>query len=97
MEDFVAEEEEQEDKKGDLKGSVNLEGQDEDEENNKNDEEKEEKNNENETGGEEKVESSNEEETAEEEKKDYNEVNYWKPEIKSNDDIMSAILNDLDD
>ena len=96
-EDFVAEEEEQEDKKGDLKGSVNLEGQDEDEENNKNDEEKEEKNNENETGGEEKVESSNEEETAEEEKKDYNEVNYWKPEIKSNDDIMSAILNDLDD
>ena len=89
-EDFVAEEEEQEDKKGDLKGSANEMGQEEDEE-------KEEKNNENEIGGEEKVESSNEEETTEEEKKDYNEVNFWKPEIKSNDSIMSAILNDLDD
>ena len=94
---FVAEEEEQEDKKADLKGSVNLMGQDDDEENNKNDEEKEENNNEN--VGEEKVESSNEEETTEEEKekKDFNEVNFWKPGIESNDDIMTAILHDLDD
>ena len=31
-----------------------------------------------------------------EEEKSFNDVNYWKSEIKPDDDIMSAMLNDLD-
>ena len=29
-------------------------------------------------------------------KKKYNDVNFWKADIIPNDDIMSALLNDLD-
>ena len=46
----------------------------------------------------EKAEEGNEEEASSEteEEKSYNDVNYWKTEIIPNDNIMSAILNDLD-
>ena len=46
----------------------------------------------------EKAEGGNEEEASSEteEEKSYNDVNYWKTEIIPNDNIMSAILNDLD-
>ena len=46
----------------------------------------------------EKVEESNEEEASSEteEEKSFNDVQYWKPEIIPTDNIMSAILNDLD-
>ena len=46
----------------------------------------------------EKAEIGTEEEASEEteEEKSYNDVNYWKPEIKPDDDIMSSIINDLD-
>ena len=46
----------------------------------------------------EKGDTGNEEEASSEteEEKSFNDPNYWKPEIIPNDDIMSAILNDLD-
>jgi hypothetical protein len=46
----------------------------------------------------EKEETGNEEEASSEteEEKSFNDVNYWKPEIIPNDDIMSAMLSDLD-
>ena len=46
----------------------------------------------------EKPDKGTEEEVSEEteEEKSYNDVNYWKSEIKPDDDIMSAVLNDLD-
>ena len=46
----------------------------------------------------EKAEEGNEEEASSEteEEKSFNDVNYWKTEIIPNDNIMSAILNDLD-
>jgi hypothetical protein len=46
----------------------------------------------------EKVEESNEEEASSEteEEKSFNDVQYWNPEIIPTDNIMSAILNDLD-
>ena len=45
-----------------------------------------------------KREAGKEEEASEEteEEKQYNDVNFWKSEIKPDDNIMSAILNDLD-
>ena len=42
------------------------------------------------SGGEEEVSEETEEE------KSFNDVNYWKTEINPDDNIMSAILNDLD-
>ena len=46
----------------------------------------------------EKPDTGPEEEVSEEteEEKSFNDVNYWKSEIKPDDDIMSAMLNDLD-
>ena len=46
----------------------------------------------------EKPDAGPEEEVSEEteEEKSFNDVNYWKSEIKPDDDIMSAMLNDLD-
>ena len=46
----------------------------------------------------EKGDTGNEEEASSEteEEKSFNDPIYWKPEIIPNDDIMSAILNDLD-
>ena len=46
----------------------------------------------------EKAEEGNEEEASSEteEEKSFNDVNYWKTEIIPDDNIMSAILNDLD-
>ena len=101
-EPYFNENEEDEDTKKDITGSVNLLDQDEEEENKeKNDEE----NNENKNEGKdnekekEKEELNKDESSASEETesdKQFNEVNFWKPEIKPNDDIMSAVLNDLD-
>ena len=99
---FNAEEEEQEDtaKKPGLKGSVNLLDQNDDEENKGEENEKNnnENENENENAGEgkEKGEGEKEESSTEEEDKNYNDVNFWKADIIPNDDIMSALLNDLD-
>jgi hypothetical protein len=92
---FNNEEEETDDKKNDLKGSINM-NQDEEEENNENKEENNENNEDNEN--EPKPEENKEESSTEESEKDkeFNDVNYWKPEIKANDDILSSILKDLD-
>ena len=59
------------------------------EENNENNEE-----NENEPKPEENKEESSTEES--EKDKEFNDVNYWKPEIKASDDILNSILEDLD-
>ena len=97
---FNAEEEEQEDtaKKPGLKGSVHLLDQNDDEENKGEENEKNNNENENENAGEgkEKGEGEKEESSTEEEDKNYNDVNFWKADIIPNDDIMSALLNDLD-
>ena len=47
---------------------------------------------------EEKKKEESEKNTSEESEKDkiYNDVNFWKAEIVPNDEIMSAVLNDLD-
>jgi hypothetical protein len=100
-------EEEEDKKKSNLKGSINLEQGDEEENNEKNNEENnegEEKEKENEGEGEGKEEGQKEEEkekpneesiTTEESEQDkiYNDSNYWKPEIKPNDDIINEIMN----
>ena len=92
---FNNEEEEIDDKKNDLKGSINM-NQDDEEENNENKEENNENNqdNENEPRPEENKEESSTEES--EKDKEFNDVNFWKPEIKASDDILSSILEDLD-
>ena len=95
---FNNEEEETDDKKNDLKGSINM-NQDEEEENNENNENKEENNENNEENeNEPKPEENKEESSTEESEKDkeFNDVNYWKPEIKASDDILNSILEDLD-
>ena len=102
-------EEEEEKKKSNLKGSINLEQGDEEENNEKNNEENnegEEKEKENEGEGEGKEEGQKEEEKGKEkpneesvttegseQDKIYNDSNYWKPEIKPNDDIINEIMN----
>ena len=92
---FNNEEEEIDDKKNDLKGSINM-NQDDEEENNENKEENNENNedNENEPRPEENKEESSTEES--EKDKEYNDVNFWKPEIKASENILSSILEDLD-
>ena len=102
-------EEEEDKKKSNLKGSINLEQGDEEENNEKNNEENnegEEKEKENEGEGEGKEEGQKEEEKEKEkpneesvttegseQDKIYNDSNYWKPEIKPNDDIINEIMN----
>ena len=94
---YFNEEDEQEDnKKLDIKDEVEEEKEEKDEK-----EEKEEnvgEKDEKEEGVEEKKESEKEESSTEETEKDkdYNDVNYWKVDIIPNDDIMSSIINDLD-
>ena len=93
---FNNEEEEVDDmKKNDLKGSINL-NQDDEEENNENKEENNENNEENEN--EPKPEENKEDSSTEESEKDkeFNDVNFWRPEVKPDDDILSSILRDLD-
>lgn len=92
---YFNEEEELDDKKNDLKGSINL-NQDEEDQNNENREENNEDNedNKNEPSPEENKEESSTEES--EKYKEYNDVNFWTPEVKPNDDILSSILKDLD-
>ena len=64
------------------------------------DKEKENENENEKEKGDEKIDTSDEqksESTDEEgEKKEFNDVNFWKPEIKPTDDIMSSIINDLE-
>ncbi len=93
--EYFNEEEEADDKTNDLKGSINL-NQDEEDQNNENREENNENNedNENEASPEENKEESSTEESQKD--KEYNDVNFWKPEVKPNDDILSSILKDLD-
>ena len=107
---FNEEEEEEDNKKMDLKGSLNVLDQEQEqekegeEENEKKEEEKEgnaeENNNEKEKEKkEENIENNNDDESSTEENeknKEYNDVNFWRAEIAPNDDIMSAVLNDLD-
>ena len=100
---FGGEEEDEDNKKDDLKGSINL-NQDNEEENkdnnegNENNENNEDKNKEEDAKEKEKVEENKEETSSEEteEEKHFNDVNFWKPEISPNDDIMSSILTDLE-
>ena len=99
---FNNEEEEQDDnKKNDLKGSFNAFDQDDGEENKEKNNENENNENNNENENENEGEKENKEENKEkaeeiEEVKDFNDVNYWKPKITPDDNIMSAVLSDLD-
>ena len=66
----------------------------------KEDQDKEKENENEKEKGDEKIDTSDEqksESTDEEgEKKEFNDVNFWKPEIKPTDDIMSSIISDLE-
>ena len=102
-EPYFNENEEDEDTKKYITSSVNLSDQDEEEENkDKNDKENNEKNENKDEGkdSEKEKEESNKEETSTSEEtesdKKFNDVNFWKPEIEPNDNIMTAVLNDLD-
>ena len=96
---YFDEEEEEEDKnkKQDEEDDEKNENKKEEE----NDEKKEDENNEKEKDKnkeEDKDKDKEEKSTSEESEKDkiYNDVNFWKAEIMPTDDIMSAVLNDLD-
>ena len=91
---FNNEEEETDDKKNDLKGSINMNQDDEEENNEKEENNENNEENENEQRPEENKEDSSTEES--EKDKDYNDVNFWRPEVKPNDDILTSILSDLD-
>ena len=75
-----------------LGDSINIvdDNNNEVEEKEQEDVQKEEEEKEKDSGGEEEVSEETEEE------KSFNDVNYWKTEINPDDNIMSAILNDLD-
>ena len=80
----IEDEEEEKEKENNKKNEAKEDNVEEDNEKNKNEEEK----------GKEESEKS----TSEENEKDkmYNDVNFWKAEIVPSDEIMSAVLNDLD-
>ena len=97
--EYFGEEDDEEDKKNKKQDEEDNRG-DEKKKEEENNEKKEEKEEEGKKDEKEKEEQTNQEEksTSEESEKDkvYNEVNFWKTEIMPTDEIMNAIMNDLE-